>query len=144
MRYFRNILAGCIHNRGGGGFVMAKYSMKSNKERPLFNYLVKDSIRPDYYLFDEFDDAIIQALNMFKSEGRIINIYENHLDPKTLEWRVKFAFFIYEGEIMRFIEEVIDAHVEYFVNAGEWLNPNEKWIEILNNKQLKDSFEGGE
>ena len=64
---------------------MTKYPMKNKTDRPLFEYLVRDNMHLDYYLFDEFDKALKQAEKMSISDGRHILIYENYFNTKTRE-----------------------------------------------------------
>ena len=62
---------------------MTKYPMKNKTDRPLFEYLVRDNMHFDYYLFDEFDKALKQAEKMSISGNRHILIYENYFNTKT-------------------------------------------------------------
>ena len=107
-----------------------KYPMKSNKEKPLFNYLIKSSMEMDYWLFDDFEEAINCAKVLNRKLDDIILIYEPHLNMRTKEYRGKLSFWLTdEGELMYGERSNIELHIEFYVNAGEWQNPNQDWIE---------------
>ena len=108
-----------------------KYPMKSNKEKPLFNFLVKSSMEMDYWLFDDFEEAINCAKKLnIKLQNDIILIYEPHLNMRTKEYRGKLSFWLTDdGELMYGERSNIELHIEFYVNAGEWQNPNQDWIE---------------
>ena len=108
-----------------------KYPMRSNKEKPLFNYLIKSSMEMDYWLFDDFEEAINCAKKLnIKLQNDIILIYEPHLNMRTKEYRGKLSFWLTDdGELMYGERSNIELHIEFYVNAGEWQNPNQDWIE---------------
>lgn len=107
-----------------------KYPMKSNKEKPLFNYLIKSSMEMDYWLFDDFEEAINCAKVLNRKLDDIILIYEPHLNMRTKEYRGKLSFWLTdEGELMYGERSNIELHIEFYVNAGEWQNPKQDWIE---------------
>lgn len=108
-----------------------KYPMRSNKEKPLFNYLIKSSMEMDYWLFDDFEEAINCAKKLnIKLQNDIILIYEPHLNMRTKEYRGKLSFWLTdEGELMYGERSNIELHIEFYVNAGEWQNPKQDWIE---------------
>lgn len=78
---------------------MTKYPMKNKTDRPLFEYLVRDNMHLDYYLFDEFDKALKQAEKMSVSDGRHILIYENYFNTTTREWHGCNTFDVIEGSL---------------------------------------------
>lgn len=116
-----------------------KYPMQTKTEKPIFDYLVRDNMEFDYYLFDNFNDAIRQAEKMSLSSeysGHIL-IYENYFNNKTREWFGNNTFDVIEGEIFYDKHANADLHIEFYINAGEWLNPNEKWIDTITKRQSK-------
>ena len=108
-----------------------KYPMKSNKEKPLFNFLVKSNMEMKYWLFSDFEEAVNYAKKLnIKLQDNIILIYEPHLNMRTKEYRGKLSFWLTdEGELMYGERSNIELHIEFYVNAGEWQNPNQDWIE---------------
>lgn len=108
-----------------------KYPMKNKTDKPLFEYLVRDNMNMDYYLFDEFDKALKQAEKMSVSESRHVLIYENYFNTKTREWYGLNTFDVIDGKVRYDKHAKVELHLEFYVNAGEWLNPNEEWIELL-------------
>ncbi len=110
---------------------MTKYPMKNKTDRPLFEYLVRDNMHFDYYLFDEFDKALKQAEKMSISGNRHILIYENYFNTKTREWHGCNTFDVVEGKVRYDKHAMPDLHLEFYINAGEWMNPNQKWIDLL-------------
>ena len=111
---------------------IVKYPMREKTERPLFNYLVKDLIHMDYYLFEEFDDALKQAQSMSLDGNRHVLIYETYFNAKTREWHGCNTFSVVDGRVEYDRHAGIELHLEFYVNAGEWLNPNQDWINKIN------------
>lgn len=110
-----------------------KYPMIKNTEKPFFNYIVTINGDFDYYLYDRFDDALKKAMEL--SKGTEIGlVYEMHFNNVSREWRVQNTFSIFDGEVHYDKHAKIGLHVQFHINAGEWLNPNEEWLSILNNK----------
>lgn len=114
---------------------MAKYPMKAKTDTPLFNYLVRDSMSLNYYLFAEFDDALKQAQTMSINGNKLVFLYENYFHAKTREWHGQNTFQCRGGKVIYDKHAKADLHLEHYVNAGEWLNPNPEWIERLEGLQ---------
>lgn len=114
-----------------------KYPMKEKTEMPLFEYLVRDNMCLDYYLFKDFDSALKQAMTMSVSGNRHMLIYENYFNTNTREWHGCNTFDVIEGKVRYDKHARPDLHLEFYVNAGEWLNPNPEWIDILNKKHTE-------
>lgn len=110
---------------------MIKYPMKNKTDKPLFEYLVRDNMSFNYYLFDEFDKALKQAETMSISCGRHVLIYENYFNTKTREWHGCNTFDVVRGEVRYDKHAKIELHIEFYINAGEWMNPNQKWIDRI-------------
>lgn len=112
--------------------MIIKYPMKLKTEHPLFEYLVRDNMNLDYYLFSDFDSALKQAQSMSVSGNRHILIYENYFNTTTREWHGQNTFDVVDGRVVYDKHARVDLHLEFYVNAGEWLNPNQEWIDKLN------------
>jgi hypothetical protein len=110
-----------------------KYPMIKNTENPLFNFLVKLDNNFDYYLYDNFDMALKKALEL-SHITEICLVYEIVLNNKNREFRGQNTFTVHDGEIKYDKHAKIDLHIQFYINAGEWINPNKAWLEILNKK----------
>lgn len=110
-----------------------KYPMKTKTEKPIFNYMVRLNSSMDYYLYEDFDSAIKKASAL--SHGTDIPlIYEVYFNTESREFFGQNTFSIYDGIIEYDKHARVELHIEFYVNAGEWLNPNKDWLEILQNK----------
>ncbi len=110
-----------------------KYPMTKNTDRPMFEYIVMINGEFDYYLYSDFDEALKKA--MVLGMGTEIGLlYELAFNCETREYRVQNTFKVFDGDIHYDKHARVGLHVEFYVNAGEWLNPNEEWLNILNNK----------
>lgn len=104
-----------------------KYSMKTNTEIPSFNYLVRSNDDMDYYLFFEFDDALnkLKTLSL-ENRGHIACLFETFFNTTTREWHGQNTFTAYDGIIEYDKHAKVELHLEFYINAGEWLNPDIK------------------
>ena len=104
-----------------------KYPLKSKSEKPQFNYLVRSNSEMDYYLFYEFDDALnhMKALSL-ESRGHIACMYEPYFNTNTREWFGQNTFTAYDGMVEYDKHAKADLHLEFYVKAGEWMNPDIK------------------
>lgn len=109
---------------------MPKYPMQLKTEQPLFEYLIKINGNFDYYLFENFDEAL-KKLQTLSVDNDIVLMYEPFFDTQTREWRVTNTFTAYSGKIVYDKHARIGVHIKFHVNAGEWLNPNQEWIDII-------------
>ena len=105
--------------------------MELKTERPLFEYLVRDNMNLDYYLFSNFNDALRCAETQSIDGNRCFLIYEVYFENSTREFRGQNTFSIRGGKVKYDKYAEVDLHLCFYVNAGEWLNPNKEWIEIL-------------
>ena len=86
----------------------------------------------DYYLFKDFDDAIRTAHTQALLNQDDMYIYEVDFNANTREFHGRNTFIVHsDGKLTynRYAER--DLHLEFYVNAGDWLNPNQEWIKIL-------------
>lgn len=107
--------------------IVKKYPLKTKTENPKFNYLVRSNDSMDYYLYDEFNDAL-DKLKMMSLErhSHIICLYEPYFDTQTREWHGQNTFTACNGKIRYDKHARVDLHLAFYVNAGEWLNPDVK------------------
>ncbi len=112
-----------------------KYPMKLKTERPLFEYLVRDNMELDYYLFDDFDDALKTAETKSIENNGTFLIYEVYFNTATREFHGTNTFKVRCGKVQYDKHAEIELHLAFYVNAGEWLNPNQKWIDKLKEKE---------
>jgi len=104
-----------------------KYPMKSKTEKPRFNYLERSNDSLDYYLYYEFDDALNKVRTMSLTErGHITCLYEPYFNTITREWYGQKTFTAYDGIVKYDKHARADLHLAFYVNAGEWLNPDIK------------------
>lgn len=111
-----------------------RYPMKEKTEIPLFEYLVRDNMEMDYYLFGDFDGALKQAQSMSVNGDRHVLIYENYFDTVTRQWYGCNTFSVVDGKVHYDKHAKVGLHLAFYVNAGEWLNPNQEWLDRLKAK----------
>jgi len=104
--------------------------MTKNTEQPLFNYMVIKNGQFNYYLYKEFDDALKKAeeLSHYSNIGLV---YEIFFHNEKREYRVQNTFIISNGRVKYDKFARIGLHLHFYINAGQWLNPNEEWLSIL-------------
>lgn len=107
-----------------------KYPMFSNTDRPLFEYMVIQNGENDYYLYDKFDTALKKAVELSRN-GEIGCMYELEFNAYTREYKGRNTFTVYEGETVYDRHKELGLHIHFYINAGDWLNPNGKWLDIL-------------
>lgn len=110
-----------------------KYPMKSKTERPLFEFMVKYLNNEDYYLFDNFNDALRKAEVMSPGGNyHTVIIYEVYFDTTRREFYAMHNFSVCNGIVEYEKAYKNDLHLYFYLNCGEWLNPNKEWIKLLN------------
>lgn len=100
---------------------MIKYPMKEKTEKPLFNYLVRDNMSLNYYLYEDFDEALKRAMALSTTNGRHVLIYENYFNTSTREWHGQNTFDVIEGKVFYDKHAKVDLHIEFYVNAENGL-----------------------
>lgn len=108
--------------------------MKKKTDKPLFDFIVIANGQYDYYLYNDFDDALKTAMEL-SHKTEISIIYEIVFNTETREYRTKDTFTIYDGKVHYDKYATIGLHVEFYINAGDWLNHNEEWLSILSKKE---------
>lgn len=116
-----------------------QYLMKLKTEKPLFNYIVRFNDSFDYYLFEHFDDALKLAMKLGRDGSRIALIYEIYFENATREFKGQNTFTVFYGEVHYDKHARIDLHIQFYVNAGQWLNPNEEWIQLLEERSKNET-----
>lgn len=106
--------------------MITRYPIKEKTENPRFEYLVRDNMSHNYYFFSEFDEALKHAETMSISGSRHVLIYEKYFNTKTREWHGVNTFNVVSGKVMYNKHANVGLHLEFYVNAGEWLNPDVK------------------
>jgi len=113
------------------------YPMKMKTEKPLFNYMIRFDGNMDYYLFEDFEEALKKAREL-SSSNLIIYLYEVLFISSVGDYRGKNTYTIYNGELEYDDCAVGELHIHFYVNVGEWLNPRQDWIDILN-KEFREN-----
>lgn len=118
---------------------ICRYPMRSNKDRPMFNYMVKSIMEFDYWLFSDFNSAVECAKKLNREKHEMIIIYDYHFNTSTREYRAQKTFWVWHnGELVFDKHGDIELHLEFYINAGEWMNPNQEWIDIINSINDKE------
>lgn len=116
-----------------------KYPMKSKTEKPLFNYMVRFNSSLNYYLFKTPDEAL-KCARKLGAGNKACLVYEIYLDTKTKEYKGRNTFRVLLGKVYYDEYARFDLHIQFYVSVGEWLNPNEKWLDILNKRYSISEF----
>lgn len=111
-----------------------KYPMNTKTDRPLFEYIVLQNGKENYFLFDDFDSALKKAIDL-SIPNKIGLVFELAFNNETREFRAKNTFTVCDGRIKYDKYARIGLHVHFYVNAGYWLNPNEEWLAILDKRR---------
>jgi len=110
-----------------------KYILNSKTEDPEFSFLIRDSYCKQYWLFNSFSLAIetLKWLSIGKNEFYFM--CEPEFNTYYRDWRSITSFSALNGEVFYDkAQNCMDLHMEYYVRAGEWMNPNE---DVLQNKR---------
>lgn len=119
-----------------------RYPMRSKSEKPIFNYLVKSNMEMAYWLFQEFDDAVECA----KTKGRELDdtmlIYDVYFNTRTRQFYAQKSFWIWEFDHKLNYDKHgdVELHIEFYLRAGEWMNPNQEWIDIIHRRWEKEDI----
>lgn len=100
-----------------------KYSLKSKTDRPSFEYMVRQNSGFDYYLYSDFDSALKKMVEISISKG-IGLLYEIYFNNQTREYFGHNTFKAFDGEVKYDKHAKVDLHLHFYINAGEWLNPD--------------------
>ncbi|ADZ84472.1 hypothetical protein [Cellulosilyticum lentocellum] len=98
-----------------------KYLLKTEKDKPSFNYLVKQIDSFDYYLFSSFNDAL-EKLRSLSFIGTGAWLYEPYFINSNREWKTQNTFTAYDGVVKYDKYAEIGLHLKFHIDAGEWLN----------------------
>lgn len=109
-----------------------KYPMAKKTDRPIFNYMVTENGEEDYYLYFDFDSALKKAIELSNHSTGIGLVYEIAFNNETREFFGHNTFTAYDGEVHYDKHSRLGLHIHFYINAGNWLNPNEDWLTTLN------------
>lgn len=104
-----------------------KYNLKTNTDIPFFNYLVKAENASDYYLYLNFDRAI-RMLASLSTDCHIARILEPYRDLHTNEMFTQNSFSAIDGKYEYDKYPKVRDYLRNYLNAGDWLNPDELTI----------------
>lgn len=89
-----------------------------------------DSFR--YHLFEDFDSALECAKKLHAKYNSRIDIYECDFNTRDRQFRAQNTFWISYGGKVRYDKYgEISLHIEFYINAGEWMNPRQDWIDLI-------------
>lgn len=119
-----------------------RYPMRSNKDRPIFEYLVKSSMEFEYWLFKDFNSAVECAKKLNREHDEMIIIYDYHFNTRTREYQAQKTFWVWHnGELVFDKHGDVELHLEFYINAGEWMNPNQEWIDQIRRRWEREDKE---
>lgn len=108
-----------------------KYIMKTRTEKPTFKYLIRAEDCFDYYLYNSLRKALQKAcslsINRYSTD---YYIHEIKYISYTSEYRSIVRYTCDNGKADYDVFALPDNHIYFYVNAGEWLNPNENLSEV--------------
>ena len=114
---------------------IVRYPMKSKSDTPIFSYLVETNMEMDYWLFDNFNDAVECAKKLNRQFNDMILIYDVYFSTSTREYYAQKTFWLWRDGRMVFDKHGdIELHLEFYINAGEWMNPRQDWIDLINRR----------
>lgn len=103
-----------------------KYMLKSNKDDPQFKFLVRNPKCTKYWIFNDLEKALDTLRIESLKETGFFFIVEPCFVPLHQDWRSFYSYMGCNG-VVDFIEEKrILLHIEHYVDAGEWQNPEEE------------------
>lgn len=112
--------------------MITRYELNSKTEQPDFNYLVHINGRFQYWLFNEFDDAVTKAKSLsIQNPYLIILILEPHFNTQTREWHAIASFKVIDNKIYHEKHALPGLHMKFHTDAGTWMNK----IEFENNQE---------
>lgn len=103
-----------------------KYELKDKKTNPEFEYLVRDNMSLNYWLYKDFNSALQKAITLSNTQSHHALIYEKYFNTNTREFHGQNTFEVINGEVIYDKHAKIELHLEFYVNAGEWENPDWK------------------
>lgn len=102
-----------------------RYILENKETEPSFKFLVKsNNADAGYYLYNDVEEAMEKARILSLVEYPISLIYEPSKD-RFGEWVMRKTFLYIEGK-PTFNDNVRnELHVKFYLESGEWLNPDE-------------------
>lgn len=100
-----------------------KYILQDKETEPGFKFLVKlNKPEAGYFLYNNAEEAMEKARLLSISEYPISLIYEPVKD-RYGEWVMQKTFLCIEGKTIFNDKAVNELHVKFYLESGEWLNP---------------------
>ena len=94
--------------------------LKDKKEKPPFKFYVKTNTSNfDYYVYDDFEEAMGKARTLSLMEFPIVVVMEPDKD-KNGEWKLVRTFFYVRGKCSE--DKTKQLHVKFYTDAGVCLN----------------------
>ena len=92
------------------------------------------------------DNSFKSIKKMFQEENEnrktddIVLIYDTHFNTNTRQWYAKQSFNVmYDGKVRYDKHGEVQLHLEFYINAGEWMNPRQDWtVEIKRIWEMED------
>ena len=111
-----------------------RFDYTDKKKCPPFEYVVITDSHEcdlcdyvDYYLFNDFDRAYNQLKTEIAKGKDMATLYTIHFNTVDRTYRLAKSFFHRYGHGIVFDDRPdVELHVAFYINAGRWLNPEEK------------------
>ena len=102
-----------------------RYSLKDKVTEPGFNFFVKiNNPSAGYFLYNSIEKAMEKARILSLATSKIVYIYEPTKNSYG-EWVMEKTFKYSYGKSTYYDYRQTELHVKFYLEAGEWLNPNE-------------------
>ncbi len=105
--------------------IKVKYILANKETEPGFKFLVKiNKADVGYFLYNNTEEAMEKARVLSLSEYPISLIYEPVKDSYG-EWVMRKTFLYIDGKPTFNDNARNELHVKFYLESGEWLNPDE-------------------
>lgn len=102
-----------------------KYILENKETEPGFKFLVKlNKADAGYFLYNDVEEAMEKARILSLLEYPISLIYEPSKNSYG-EWVMKKTFLYIDGKPIFDDNARNELHVKFYLESGEWLNPEE-------------------
>lgn len=109
-----------------------KYKLANKITKPDFDYiLLSGAYYNEYYLYraNEFEEAYDQLKAEFAKGRYLAVLCDLNFNTKSREWKAQPLFRCSQHKDKVFYDPYQQTmlHLKWYCDAGEWLNPREKW-----------------